>query len=175
MKYISFLLLLMFTGTISAQVQDTVPPYKKDLHIPAFSIIQGDSSVFSKAQLPKNYDFTVIIYFSPDCGHCQYTTKELLAHMDSLKNVFFVFVAYKPLSIISEFYHHYHLEEYPNIRMGNDPKYYVPSFFRVQATPFVAVYDKNGSLVKVFDPPLHPVMEVPELVALVNGGFILKM
>ena len=50
-----------------------------------------------------------------------------------------------------------------------------PAFSGYRPPPFVAVYDKKGALVKVFDPPLHPVMEVPELVALVNGGFILKM
>ena len=155
------------TTSASAIEQDTIPPYKKDPHIPRFSILLADSTSFTKAQLPK-YDYTAIIYFSPDCGHCQYTTKEIVRHMDSLKNVFFVFVAYKSVAIIKEFVEAYGLNQYPNIRVGHDPLYYVPSFFRVSYTPHVAIYDKSGSLLKVYDPPNRPVMEVAELIELVN-------
>ena len=88
--------------------------------------------------------------------------------MENLKNVFFVFVAYKPIPQIAEFYNYYGLAKFSNIRMGRDPKYYVPSFFRVTANPFAAIYDKNGKLVRVFDPAENTTIEVPELVAMVN-------
>jgi len=57
---------------------DTIPPYKKDKRLPAFQIQLVDSTLFSKAQLPKNKNYTVIVYFSPDCGHCQHEAKELV-------------------------------------------------------------------------------------------------
>jgi hypothetical protein len=45
MKYLSVILFfLLFGGTVSAQTRDTIPPYKKDLHIPNFSILQPDST-----------------------------------------------------------------------------------------------------------------------------------
>jgi hypothetical protein len=170
MKYLSILLLSLFcAGTIAAQTtRDTVPPYKKDLHIPNFSILQPDSTLFTKALLPNNYEYTAIVYFSPDCGHCMFTTSELLKHMDSLSNVFFVFVSYKPLADIKEFYDHYHLNLFPNIRMGHESEYAVISFYQVASTPFVAVYNRKGTLTTVFDPPNHPVMEVSQLINLVN-------
>ena len=166
----SYLLLFFLIATLSGSAQTTVeelPAYKKDLHIPEFNILQTDSTWLTKEQLPK-YDYTAIIYFAPDCGHCQYTVKELIKSMDSLTNVLFVFVAYKPLAELKEFYNHYELGKFPNIRMGRDPKYFVPAFFRVTATPFVAVYNRTGLLAKVFDPATNTTIEVPQLVALVN-------
>ena len=153
-------------NSVSA-LPDTIPPYKKNPHIPAFRILLSDSSVFTKAQLPIS-EYTAIIYFSPDCSHCQYTVKDIVKHMDSLQNVFFVFVAYKSVSIIKEFIESYHLGQFSNIRVGHDPVFYVPSFYRVSFTPFVAVYNKSGNLIQVYDPPNRNAMEVGELIDLVN-------
>lgn len=168
MKKIYSLVVVLFCA-LSSQAQIVMPeaPYKKDPNIPAFSIQQADSSWFSATQLPK-YDYTTIVYFSPTCGHCQIAAQDLVAHMDSLKNVFFVFVSYNPIPEIKEFGEHYKLNVFPNVRMGRDPKYFVPSFYRVEATPFVAVYDKNRKLIDVFDPPHKPAMEASQLIELIN-------
>lgn len=168
-KIFLFVLGIFFVYNLTAQsnVIDTVPPYKKTLVIPDFTIQLTDSSWFTKEQLPK-LAYTAIINFDPECGHCQITVKELCASIDSLKNVFFVFVAYKPIPLIAEFYKYYGLERFSNIRMGRDPKYYVPSFFRVTANPFAAIYDKFGKLVRIFDPATDTTIEIPELVAFVN-------
>jgi len=165
--YILFFLLISAVSISAQTTAENIPAYKKDLHIPDFNILQPDSTWFTKDQLPK-YEYTAIIYFAPDCGHCQYTVKELVKNMDSLKNVFFVFVAYKPLAEIREFYIHYGLDKFPNVRIGRDPKYFVPAFFRVTATPFVALYNREGLFSKVFDPSSNSTIEVPQLVALVN-------
>ena len=170
MKRLSFI--FFFAGFVlnaSAQTTnlDTLPPYKKNPQIPDFSIQLTDSTWFNKEQLPKS-EFTAIINFDPECGHCQNTVKELAASMIYLKNVFFVFVAYKSIPEIKEFYHYYGLEKFTNIRMGRDPKYFVPSFFRVTANPFVAVYNQSGTLARVFDPALNTTIEVPLLLSMVN-------
>ena len=163
-KILSIVIVLL--AAVSLQAQNDAP-YKSNPNIPAFSIQQGDSTWFSAAQLPK-YDYTAIVYFSPTCGHCQIAAQDIVAHMDSLKNVFFVFVSYNPLNEIREFGEHYKLNVFPNVRMGRDPKYFVPSFYRVEATPYVAVYDKNHKLMDVFDPPHKPAMEASQLIELIN-------
>lgn len=170
MKQLFVILFCVFTaGTGMAQTtRDTVPPFKKDLHVPNFSILQPDSTLFTKSLLPNNYDYTAIIYFSPDCGHCQFTTSEIVKHMDSLSNVFFVLVSYKPMPDIKEFYEHYHLNLFSNIRVGREADYKLISFYQVASTPFVALYNRKGLLATVFDPPNYPVMEVSALIGLVN-------
>lgn len=166
-KLYSILIVLFFAASLNAQTTIPEAPYKKDPNIPNFSIQQADSSWFSAAQIPK-YDYTAIVYFSPTCGHCQIAAQDLVANMDSLKNVFFVFVSYNPLNEIKEFGEHYKLNVFPNVRMGRDPKYFVPAFYRVEATPFVAVYNKNHKLIDVFDPPHKPAMEASQLIELIN-------
>lgn len=182
MKYILTCLLFTCIGTaVSAQSKATAPKkaetpvvdqpaYKSDPKMPNFNIMLPDSTWFTKDQVPfSKYDYTFIIYFSPDCGHCQHEAQEIVKHMDSLKNAFFVFVAYKPLEDIKGFASYYKLDQFPNVRLGRDPQYFVPSFFRVTRTPFVVLYNKKGLLEKVFDPEVVDVPEATDLVKLVNN------
>ncbi|MEN9685561.1 MAG: hypothetical protein RLZZ28_1347 [Bacteroidota bacterium] len=157
--------------SLSIGAQNNAVPeaaYKKDPKLPDFRILLADSTWFTREQLPPKYDYTIIIYFSPDCGHCQHSAKEIVQKMDSLKNVFFIFVAYKPLDEVAGFASYYGLDQFANVRIGRDPIYYIPSFYRVTRTPFVVVYNKKGLLHKVYDPETAPVPEAADLIELIN-------
>ncbi len=151
----SIIFLCSFCTAIFPQGYDNVPLYKKNPTIPAFNILQGDSTWFRKESLPKN-QAVVIIYFSPDCGHCQLTAHEFVEKMDKLKDVFFVWVSYLSVDKIKDFADEYQLSHYTNIRIGRDPAYYVPSFYRVKLTPFVAVYNKKGKLLETYEGGTNP-------------------
>lgn len=167
MKKTILCLLLTFTTTLLLSQADEAA-YKKDPHIPKFSLLLPDSTWFTSEQIPQKYSHTVIIYFSPDCGHCQHEAKGLVQAMDSLKNCFFVFAAYKPLEDIKAFTDYYGLSKFENIRTGRDPRYYIPSFYRVKYTPFIAVYDNKGLLQKIYDTENTPVPEPSELALFLN-------
>ena len=62
-----------------------------------------------------------------------------------------VWASYKSLSEIKEFYTKFELSKYPNIFIGRDREYQLPSFFRVKFTPFVALYNKQGLFVEAFE------------------------
>ncbi len=150
-KFLVFCLISICISTVNAQAGfDTIPPYKKDNRMPDFKIMRTDNSWFTKAQLPKN-DFTVIIYFAPDCGHCQHEMKEIIKDIDKFNKVNFVWVSFKSMPEITEFYVKYNISKYPNMVMGRDLDYKLPSFYRVKFTPFVAVYDKKGLFIKAFE------------------------
>jgi hypothetical protein len=182
-QLLSFFVLVLLMGSASGQKKEAdakasppaaatpkreEAPYKSDPKMPAFKILLPDSTWFTREQVPlSKYDYTFIIYFSPDCGHCQHEATEIVKHMDSLKNAFFVFVAYKPLEDIQGFASYYKLDQFPNIRYGRDPQYFVPSFYRVTRTPFVVMYNKHGLLEKVFDPEVTEVPEASDLIKLV--------
>jgi len=141
---------------VYAQSYDSTPPYQKDSLIPAFSILQTDSTWFNKEALPGNKP-VVIIYFNPECGHCQLTAHEFDQKKNKLKNVFFIWVTYDTsFKEIKSFAAEYKLLDEKNIRIGRDPKYFVPSFYRVKFTPFMAVYGKNGKLVKTYETGTDP-------------------
>ncbi len=144
-------MLIAFVGCVGAKAQkDSLPPYKQVPFIPSFTIQLTDSANFSKKDLPKKTP-VVIIYFNPECGHCQAEATELSKNMDRFKKVFFVMAAYHDLGQIKEFGEVYGFDKFDNIKLGRDSKYFLPVFYDVKTTPFSAVYDKKGKLVKAFE------------------------
>jgi thiol-disulfide isomerase/thioredoxin len=149
-KILVLLAFCLLTGIIaSAQEIDTVPMYKKLPFVPSFSILLTDSTWYNKENLPKKKP-VIIIYFNPDCGHCQLEAEEINAHMEEFKAAEIVMVSYAPLDEIKIFAETYQLNNYSNIHFGRDTKYFLPTFYKVKFTPFMAVYDKKGKLLKVY-------------------------
>lgn len=137
-------------GFVNAQTYDSIAPYLRTKEIPSFNILQTDSTWFRAQDLPKN-NSTVIIYFNPDCGHCQQTAEKIAEKMNSFKDVTFLWVTYlSPMEEIEAFKKQFKLASYSNVHFGKDPQYYIPSFFRVEQTPFVALYDAKGKYVKAW-------------------------
>jgi thiol-disulfide isomerase/thioredoxin len=151
MKKILFLFFIALKiNAAHAQDADTIPPYQKDsLHIPAFTVLQTDSSFTNDKKIPNNKP-VVIIYFSPECGHCQITADEFSKKMREMKNIFFVWVSYYPLPEIKEFAKKFNLQQFNNLIIGRDPNYTIPSYFRVRFTPFMAVYNKEHHLIQTY-------------------------
>jgi thiol-disulfide isomerase/thioredoxin len=127
------------------------PPYLKSRRIPDFMLLLPDSiNYFYGNRLKKNIP-TVIIYFNPDCSHCQLETKHLTDSMAFVKNAQFVFASYSKFEEIKQFDSTYQLYNFPNIIIGRDEKYSIPPFYKVRFTPFVAVYSKKGFLMGAFE------------------------
>lgn len=129
---------------------DTIPPYQKDSTLPDFMLLQTDSTWFLKNEIPANKP-VIITYFSPTCGHCQLTANDFKQEYRKLKDFFFIWVSYSPMEEIKIFAQNFDLLHHNNIRIGRDPNYLVPAFFRVKYTPFMAVYGTNGRLIKTFE------------------------
>ncbi|MEO6720690.1 MAG: TlpA disulfide reductase family protein [Ferruginibacter sp.] len=130
---------------------DTANDYvNKFLTIPAFRINTApDSSFYGNEQLKKNAPF-MIMFFSPDCDHCQKQTKELLAYKNELKNIQIIMVSALPYNDSKNFYNEYGLASMPNVKLGTDPSYKLRQIYRLQPMPAMYVYDKNGTLAKAF-------------------------
>jgi thiol-disulfide isomerase/thioredoxin len=154
--------LITYTG-FSQEDIDTVPPYLRSKRIPEFKIIQPGGKQFTQKDIPAGKP-VVIIYFSPDCGHCKIEAEEIVKAKDSLQHAIFIWVSYKNPKDIAEFYTFTGLNKLSNQIIGRDPDYVVPSFFRVRFTPFVAVYDANGKYMKAYEGGV----EIPELVQLLD-------
>jgi thiol-disulfide isomerase/thioredoxin len=149
MKRVLVLVGLLFGFVATHAQKDTLPPYKQVPVIPAFVIQLTDSSMFAKKDIPRKRP-VVMIYFNPECGHCQLEAQELAKNMDKFKNVFFVMAAYHDLEEIKDFAVTYGLDKFKNVRIGRDSKYFIPVFYDVKTTPFSAVYDRKGNLLKAF-------------------------
>lgn len=149
------ILAVIFCLTLPACAQtiqaDTIPKYKKFPTVPAFTLIAvPDSTKFTDKDLKKNKPL-VLIMFSPDCEHCQRETKNLLASYDLFKDVQIVMATPLDYSNIKRFYTEYKIADYPNITIGKDPVWFLGNFYQVHNFPTIAVYDKDGQFVQLFE------------------------
>ena len=118
--------------------------------IPPFSMMQGNGKVFKAQQLPMGKP-VIIIYFDPDCDHCEKTTKELLGKMDEFKNASIAMVTFLPVNKVIEFEKKYALEKYPNIFVGTEGSTsFLKNYYKLTIMPYIALYTKNGDMVKEY-------------------------
>lgn len=164
MKYLfTALFLFCIGGQVSAQSGD-MPPFMKTKKLPTFNLLLTDSTTwFTHEQLAKR-DFTIFVYFSPDCGHCQTEAKTMVENMDSLKHTNLIWVSYRDMKDIRSFEEAYGFKKYTNIITARDPSYGIPSFFQVRYTPYVAVYNRKGDYINAYEGGV----EMPELLQLLR-------
>ena len=150
--------------TDTTNAQDTLAPYQKTPYIPSFRVQMPDSSWFSKTGLvPKRP--TLIFYFSPDCGHCQNETEKLLSKIKEFNNLQIVMITSRPFADMTNFANYYKINRFSQIKIGTDPARLVTRFYDVKFTPFSALYNEKGTLVKVYEKEI----DMKELISLVNN------
>lgn len=158
MKKILFLLMILCTGLlVQAQRDNKVPPYQKDSTLPVFSLLEIDSTTwFNNLDIPENKP-VVIIYFNPECGHCQLTAHEFMEKKDVFKDVFFIWITYRAsFAEIKQFGEDSKILNEENIKLGKEMKYSIVPFYDVQYTPYMAVYNEKGKLLQTFDGGTDP-------------------
>lgn len=147
---ISFFLLLFINIVFVQQIDHPDdPPYLKVPYVPPFTLILSNKDKFKKDDLPKKHNI-IMIYLNTDCGHCKTLVKHIVDSVQMAPNSFFVLSCYNKLKDIKEFEETNNLKSYEQIVIGRDEKYFIPTFYRVKITPFVAVYNKKGDLIKAF-------------------------
>lgn len=143
-----FALIVVFSKSFG-QPQDA-NGLNKIQDVPAFTIVVApDSTTFTNEELPKGKPM-VLIFFNPDCEHCQKETKELLAYKEELKNIPIVMVSALSYRLVKEFYTEYNLASMPNVKMGQDINYVLGTKYHPTRYPAIFVYDAKGKLSKVF-------------------------
>ena len=144
------------------------PVYKKNPHLPVFSLLLTDSTTnFTNLNIEKGKP-TVIVYFSPDCSHCQADAKNISEKLDSLKHINFIWCSSHDVDKIKAFAVKYNMADLPNMVFGKDEKWAIPSVFKVTFTPYFAIYGKDGLFFKEFRNGLLP-KDIIEAVAESNN------
>jgi len=125
-------------------------PLVSKSNIPPFNITLANGKHFNAGMLKKSRPL-MLVYFSPDCGHCQNFTEALLQKVGKLKSVQIVMITYQPLADTKIFEQRYKLSTYPNISVGTEGySFVVQRYFDIQKFPFVALFDKKGALIQCY-------------------------
>ena len=168
-KLILVIIATLFLGGLTQLIaQENTPvrpdaPYLTNKNIPAFSLLLADGKNFSQNDIPSS-KYTIIIYFSPDCGHCQHEATEMVKNIDSLKHTYIVWAGSRSIPELKAFSEKYGVIGCPNMVYGQDQHYSIPSYYQVKYTPFVAVYDYRKQFVKAYEMGV----EIPELLKLIG-------
>jgi len=148
------LFLILLTSIVKLATAQDLPPdspaYKRFPTIPPFTVLQVDSTNLTKDQLNKHQP-TIIFYFSPDCDHCKHQWQDFEDHMKEFKKYQIVMITHQPFPTMVAFYNMHKVFNYTNIKMGQDFKFFLPPFYRMQSLPFLALYDKSGRLITTFE------------------------
>lgn len=93
---------------------------------------------------------TCIIYFDPECDHCEFETKEILSHISSFQGTAFVMVSANTQSKIIDFVQKFKLKNYAQFTVLQDKENAFSRWFQLSQIPSIFVYDKNEILKRKF-------------------------
>ena len=121
-------------------------------YLPAYQITTVDSVKLTHLDLKKNKP-VMLIYFSPDCDHCQHFIKALKPKLKAFSKFQILLITWHKLQTLRPFYKAYGLAAYPNIILateGNE-NMMIQQYFQVKDTPFTALYNSQGKLVWYYE------------------------
>lgn len=151
MKFFLSALLLSFSMVVFGQKDSILPAYQRYPTLPSLQLLLSDSSTrYTKENVPKKKP-VLLIFFSPDCEHCQHEAEQLVAQKDAFKNVFVIMATTLPIYKMKEFGEKYGLTRMENVVMGRDTYYLLPGFYEMRSLPYLALYDKKGALIRTFE------------------------
>lgn len=115
--------------------------------IPDFKMQLTNGKMFSAKDLSKSKP-VIIIYFAPDCEHCQVLIKSLLKRITEFKKSQIILVSFESLQQVGTFEKEYGLKSYPFIKTGIEkPVFFFRYYYHLENTPFTALYDKEGKYI----------------------------
>lgn len=158
MKCMSRLLLLTMLG-LCVSLFGTAQKGASD--VPAFTLWQTNGKKINPSVLPPGKP-VVLIYFAPDCGHCTTLINGVFQEMKAFKNTTVLLATFKPLEELQKFEKDYKTTSYPNIITGTEGStFFLRYHYKMQKTPFVALFNKAGKLVRSYnnEPVVKDVLE----------------
>ena len=139
-SFFFILLICLSTAMLSS-------PGAKSQSIPSFNMVLSNGKVFNSGTDLSKGKPIVLIYFDPDCDHCQILMKELFKKINEFKKAEIILVTFKTISDVGVFEKKYQTRKYPNIKVGTEGTiFYLRNYFQLIKMPFIALYDKKQSL-----------------------------
>ena len=125
--------------------------HAQSVSFPEINITQANGEKFTTAQIPNDKQIA-LIYFSPECDHCQVFMKSFFKSANEFKNTQVLMITYLPLDRVVKFESEYPVSKYKNIVAGTEGmSFVVRDFYQIKEMPFAIMYDKQGKLIGKFE------------------------
>jgi thioredoxin-related protein len=142
--------LILIVSIFFLTVLNTVEGHCQSGKLPPFAIMQANGKIFRAFELPAGKPM-VIIYFSPECDHCDLLMKDFLKKEASFRKASVVMITHLAVGKVAKFVQRYALDKYPNVFVGTEGTWlFVKNYYNIIEMPFLALHDSNGNLVRMF-------------------------
>jgi thioredoxin-related protein len=140
-SFLFILGLILSTNSVVSAQSTKVPPFR---------MVQPNGKVFKAENVPRGKPI-IIVYFLPDCDHCQRLTKDLTRRISEFKKASIAMITYQPLNQVAKFANDYNLKRYSNIYVGTEgSSLFVRNYYNIMQMPFIALFTKNGDVIKLY-------------------------
>lgn len=141
--------ILYLAFSIPRKLREQAQRQERVQTLPAFQFMGLDSVTFGSAQLSVGQP-AVIIYFNPDCEHCQYEARAICDSLHRFAAVNVLLVSDEPLERLRQFAKEYDLANLPNIHILYDRDGRFKDLFGTSMVPSIFIYNRQRQLVKHF-------------------------
>jgi thiol-disulfide isomerase/thioredoxin len=162
MKYLKITLPIILFTVMSCHIR------QKELYLPDFNLLMIDSTtILNTSQIPEGKPF-VMLYFAPDCDHCQRVIKDLLKNMNKAKDTKFYFFTANRFNELKAFNKEYKIGSFKNIVVGRDYELFMVRKVSDATPPYLTIYDKYKERKAVFAGE-HSATKIIDVLHLIEG------
>ena len=149
----------------SCHIYDGKAHLKTIKTLPDFNVISITNNQSVNSHILSAGKPIIFFYFSPECEHCQKETRDLIDHIDELRNVKLAWITNDPIDSLKVFYKHFRLDTIPDSFVGSDTKFSFYRIFLPPATPYIAIYDRHQALLKVY----YEEVDISNIINVIRG------
>lgn len=134
---------------ISLPVQEEKPSLPATLQndLPHMTLDKADGSRIEARNLQEK---AVLIFFLPDCDHCQREAVQIRDNITSFKDYTLYFISSVPGAQLNQFANEYKLAGYTNVYFATTSMESIFKNYGPIPTPSLYIYEKGGRMVKSF-------------------------
>ncbi len=118
--------------------------------LPSFDILLSDSVTRLNTHSTKKGKPAILYFFSPHCPYCRALMHMLISESKTLRNAQIYAVTNAPYSEMKAFCKRFELNKYSYITVGIDYQNTFFFYYHGSVVPYIAIYDGDMRLRKVF-------------------------
>lgn len=140
------LMVAVFTLTsilpVKMQAQQNEKSEEAGLFMPDFSFVDINGKTITRQSLPESGP-VIVLFFEPDCDHCQQQAKWIGESLDAFSGTTFLWVSWGEIEGIRDFQKEY-FPDTGKIKMffTKDTKYQMDNYFGYSVSPTLFTYKK---------------------------------
>ena len=100
--------------------------------LPPFSMLKADGKIFRAQDLPVGKPI-LLVYFSPECDHCEILMKDFFKQAAAFQKASVAFITYLPVDRVSKFVKDYNVAKHPNIYTGTEGStFFLRNYYKIK-------------------------------------------